>query len=82
MVIVASKENDPDSKIFIYFADDVKKTGVKPIRELTERMEERGIQKGILVTQNQLTSFAKEAIIEAAPRRIIECFLEKELLVS
>ncbi|CCF75206.2 DNA-directed RNA polymerase II subunit E [Babesia microti strain RI] len=82
MLLVASMRNDPNDKIIVYFADETKKTGVKPIRELTERMEDHGIHRAILVTQNVLTPFAKEAISEAAPRNIIENFMETELLVN
>ncbi|CBZ51887.1 DNA-directed RNA polymerases I, II, and III subunit RPABC1 [Neospora caninum Liverpool] len=81
MLLVASHKVDPDNRVIVYFADETKKTGVKPIRELTERMEERNIQRAILVTQNVLTAFARDAISEAAPRHIIENFMESELLV-
>ncbi|PHJ17398.1 dna-directed rna polymerase [Cystoisospora suis] len=82
MLLVASHKADPENKLIVYFADETKKTGVKPIRELTERMEERNIQRAILVTQNILTAFARDAINEAAPRHIIENFMESELLVN
>nr|CEL65847.1 TPA: DNA-directed RNA polymerases I, II, and III subunit RPABC1, putative [Neospora caninum Liverpool] len=82
MLLVASHKVDPDNRVIVYFADETKKTGVKPIRELTERMEERNIQRAILVTQNVLTAFARDAISEAAPRHIIENFMESELLVN
>lgn len=45
-------------------------------------MEERGIQKAILVVQSPLTAFAREAIADVAPKHLIEYFLESELLVS
>lgn len=82
MLLIASHKADPEAKVIVYFADETKKTGVKPIRELTERMEERNIHRAILVTQNVLTAFAKDAIAEAAPRHIIEYFMESELLVN
>ncbi|OEH77243.1 DNA-directed RNA polymerase II rpb5 [Cyclospora cayetanensis] len=82
MLLIASHKVDPEAKVIVYFADEIKKTGVKPIRELTERMEERNIHRAILVTQNVLTAFAKDAIAEAAPRHIIEHFMESELLVN
>ncbi|SOV18467.1 DNA-directed RNA polymerase II, putative [Plasmodium sp. gorilla clade G2] len=82
MGISTSHKNDANNRIIVYFADEVKKTGVKPLRELTERMEEKSIQRAILVTQNILTPFARDAIKEAAPRHIIENFLDTELLVN
>lgn len=82
MTIITSHKNDANNKIIVYFVDEVKKTGVKPLRELTEKMDEKSIQRAILVTQNTLTPFAKDAIKEAAPRHIIENFLDTELLVN
>eukprot|EP00922_Rhytidocystis_sp_ex-Travisia-forbesii_P057626 GHVS01085307.1.p1 GENE.GHVS01085307.1~~GHVS01085307.1.p1 ORF type:complete len:207 (-),score=18.36 GHVS01085307.1:231-851(-) len=82
MILIAGLRTDQTQRIIVYFADETKKTGVKPIRELSERMEERNIPKAILVTQNVLTAFAKDAISEAAPRHVIEYFLETELLVN
>eukprot|EP00923_Selenidium_pygospionis_P008801 GHVN01015045.1.p1 GENE.GHVN01015045.1~~GHVN01015045.1.p1 ORF type:complete len:187 (+),score=35.48 GHVN01015045.1:3-563(+) len=72
-----------EKKIIVYFADELaKRVGVKPIQDLTEKMEERVIQRAILVTQLPLTPFAKEAVSEAAPKNIIESFLESDLLVN
>eukprot|EP00920_Eleutheroschizon_duboscqi_P009207 GHVT01021050.1.p1 GENE.GHVT01021050.1~~GHVT01021050.1.p1 ORF type:complete len:206 (-),score=38.87 GHVT01021050.1:860-1477(-) len=82
MLMIAQTRGDAADRIIVFFADETKKTGVKPIRELTEKMEERSIQKAILVTQNVLTGFARDAINEAAPRHIIESFMEAELLVN
>ncbi|ANQ09177.1 DNA-directed RNA polymerase II 23 kDa polypeptide [Plasmodium coatneyi] len=82
MTIITSHKDDANNKIIVYFADEIKKTGVKPLRELTEKMDEKSIQRAILVTQNTLTPFARDAIKEAAPRHIIENFLDTELLVN
>ncbi|AFZ81746.1 DNA-directed RNA polymerase, putative [Theileria equi strain WA] len=82
MLLVASQKTASENKVLVFFADETKKTGVKPIRELTERMEDHDIHRAILVTQNVLTSFAKDAIMEASPRNIIENFMETELLVN
>eukprot|EP00921_Rhytidocystis_pertsovi_P026375 GHVQ01042536.1.p1 GENE.GHVQ01042536.1~~GHVQ01042536.1.p1 ORF type:complete len:179 (+),score=21.15 GHVQ01042536.1:133-669(+) len=82
MLLIASHKANHNDRIIVYFADETKKTGVKPIRELSDKMEDRNIPKAILVTQNILTAFAKDAIAEAAPKHIIEYFLEAELLVS
>eukprot|EP00921_Rhytidocystis_pertsovi_P026374 GHVQ01042535.1.p1 GENE.GHVQ01042535.1~~GHVQ01042535.1.p1 ORF type:complete len:162 (+),score=21.57 GHVQ01042535.1:840-1325(+) len=82
MLLIASHKANHNDRIIVYFADETKKTGVKPIRELSDKMEDRNIPKAILVTQNILTAFAKDAIAEAAPKHIIEYFLEAELLVN
>lgn len=33
MLLIASHKADPATKVIVFFADDTKKTGVKPIRE-------------------------------------------------
>eukprot|EP00917_Polyrhabdina_sp_WS-2016_P023913 GHVP01051772.1.p2 GENE.GHVP01051772.1~~GHVP01051772.1.p2 ORF type:complete len:207 (+),score=36.55 GHVP01051772.1:18-638(+) len=84
LLIIGSKEDESgdQNKILIFFSDETKKTGVKPIRELLDKMEEKGIKRAILVTQNVLTAFARDAIAEAAPQQTIEHFNETELLVN
>lgn len=82
MVVLAQRKNDPEDKILAYFAITNKRVGVLPIKKLTERMTENGIRRAILITQNPLTAFAKEAIQESQPTLIIEVFEESELLVN
>merc|ERR1711924_33973 len=61
---------------------DNKRVGVKPIRLLAEKMDEKNIAKAILVVQQPLTGFARTAISEAQPRMFIEVFHENELVVN
>ncbi|KAH0475508.1 MAG: hypothetical protein KVP17_000017 [Porospora cf. gigantea B] len=82
MILIGSHCRDAEDKMICYFSDETKKTGVKPIRDLSEMMEERSIRRAVLVTHMPLTAFARDAVSTAAPRHIIECFLEQELLVN
>ncbi|KAH7650068.1 DNA-directed RNA polymerase 2 [Cryptosporidium bovis] len=82
MLMVASHRQDQSKRIICYFADESKKTGVKPIRDIVEKMDEHSIQRAILISQNVLTAHAKVAILDAAPKHYIESFLENELLVN
>ncbi|XP_053993207.1 DNA-directed RNA polymerases I, II, and III subunit RPABC1-like [Hylaeus volcanicus] len=82
MLLLGTSITDADKKIMVFFSDETKKMGVKPIRELTDKMAEGNIQRAILVVQYPLTVFAKDAMSDAAPNHIIEWFLESELLIN
>lgn len=82
MLVLGTGIKDPEKKVMVFFSDENKKIGVKPIRDLTDKMAERNIQRAILVVQSPLTVFAKDAIADAAPNHIIEWFLESELLIN
>eukprot|EP01054_Gregarina_sp_Poly1_P001375 Gregarina_sp_Poly_1__1374@NODE_1340_length_4345_cov_84_710145_g900_i0_p3_GENE_NODE_1340_length_4345_cov_84_710145_g900_i0NODE_1340_length_4345_cov_84_710145_g900_i0_p3_ORF_typecomplete_len207_score28_50RNA_pol_Rpb5_C/PF01191_19/8e38RNA_pol_Rpb5_N/PF03871_14/1_3e18Mrr_cat/PF04471_12/0_00022Mrr_cat/PF04471_12/1_1e03Pox_RNA_Pol_22/PF05273_13/0_029ATP_bind_3/PF01171_20/0_11ATPsynt_ab/PF00006_25/0_72_NODE_1340_length_4345_cov_84_710145_g900_i036614281 len=82
MLMLGSHKDDESRKILVYFSDETRKTGVKPVKELSEKMEERNITNAILVAQQVPTAFARNAIAEVAPQRIIEYFVENELLVN
>ncbi|EZG55401.1 putative DNA-directed RNA polymerase II [Gregarina niphandrodes] len=82
MLLLGSLRTDENQKILVYFSDEPKKTGVRPIKELSDKMEERGISSAILVALNSMTAFARNAIAELAPQRHIEYFMEAELLVN
>ena len=59
MILVGHKEDDSD-KILVYFPDENKRVGVKPIRILAEKMTENNISHAILVVRQPLTSFARQ----------------------
>lgn len=82
MLIMGTHKDDKQKRILVYFSDEAKKTGVQPIKSLSEKMEERSISNAIFVAQHVATAFARTAISELAPQRIIEYFLESELLVN
>ena len=74
-------KEDPTKSILVMFPTDLK-VGVGPIREMVEYMSQQNIQRGIIVVQDSLTSFARSTLSEAMPRYILEEFKEAELLVN
>jgi len=64
-----------------FFPEDLK-VGVKPIRRYCERMKDEGVQRAIIVVQHGMTSFARQALAEMAPKYSLEQFVETELLVN
>lgn len=82
LIILLGKMDEPKDKIIVFFPEDNKRVGVKPIRLLAEKMDEKQISRAILVVQQPLTGFARTAISEAAPRMMIEVFHENELVIN
>ena len=82
LVILVTKRSDPNDQVIVFFPDENKPVGVKPIRVLTEKMEERKLSHAILVVQQKLTAFARTAIQEMSPKFEIEVFHESELIVN
>jgi len=81
-VILCAKAENPDEKILVYFPDEHKRVGVKPIRTLATRMTSANISHAILVVRQALTTFAKTAIMETLAKMRIEVFHENELVVN
>lgn len=50
--------------------------GVKTIKALAERMRNEGVQRAVMVTQANMTPFAKQCLSEMAPKYYIELFQE------
>ncbi|EER18414.1 DNA-directed RNA polymerases II 24 kDa polypeptide, putative [Perkinsus marinus ATCC 50983] len=82
LIILVSKQDDPSDQLIVFFPDENKRVGVKPIRTLALKMEEQRLSRAILVVQQPLTAFAKTAIQEASPQMEIEVFNESELVVN
>jgi len=81
--ITATSMGDEKSQIMVYFPDESKKTGVKPIRDLVVLMSQNpNLNRAILVTQVPITSFARDAIQAASSEHVIEAFVEFELLCN
>lgn len=81
MTLLVEKMADPSDTLFVFFPEDLK-VGVKPIRNYCNRMKEENVSSAILVVQEGITPFAKQALNEMAPRYKIEHFRETELLVD
>eukprot|EP00696_Hemimastix_kukwesjijk_P011447 gnl/Hemi2/24363_TR8186_c0_g1_i1.p1 gnl/Hemi2/24363_TR8186_c0_g1~~gnl/Hemi2/24363_TR8186_c0_g1_i1.p1 ORF type:complete len:224 (+),score=51.18 gnl/Hemi2/24363_TR8186_c0_g1_i1:62-673(+) len=81
LMLMCSKQDPTDKRaIFVFFPDD-QKVGVKPIRRYIDRMKAEGVNRAIIVVQNQLTSFARQAL-SSIQKYTLEHFLEAELLVN
>jgi len=83
LTILVQKRDDPTDQLFVFWPQDPK-VGVKPIKRYMERMNEEDVKRAILVVQQSMTSFAKQAIAEicATEGLTIEQFQEAELLVN
>ena len=67
LIILVAHNDDPTDQMFVFFPDDPK-IGIKTIRTYCKRMQEMGIYQAIIVVQRQLTSSAKQALQEIAPK--------------
>jgi len=83
LTLLVQKRDDPTEQIFVFWPMDPK-VGVKPIKKYMERMNEEDVKRAILVVQQNLTAFARQALseIQAAEGLLIEQFQEGELLVN
>ena len=83
LTILVQKRDDPTEQVYVFWPADPK-VGVKPIKRYVERMNEEDVKRGILVVQQAMTAFAKQAIVEicASEGKSLECFQEAELLVN
>merc|ERR1712086_43174 len=82
LTMLHQMRDDESTSIFVFFEEEVK-VGVMPIRKNLEKMKEGNVQRAILVVQQGLTPFAKQALQNTAGSKYkVEQFLEKELLVN
>ena len=66
-------QDDPTEQVFVFFPEEPK-VGVKTIKTLAERMRNEGVQRAIMVTQANMTPFAKQCLSEMAPKYYMEVF--------
>ena len=83
LTLLVQKRDDPTDQIFVFWPEDPK-VGVKPIKRYMERMNEEDVKRAILVVQQNMTAFARQAMaeIQSAEGLILEQFQESELLVN
>ena len=67
--------------MYIFFSDDAK-IGIKQVKMFCQRMQEDNITRAIIVVQQNMTPSARQAIVDMAPKYILEQFLESELLIN
>lgn len=54
------------------FFPEEEKVGVKTIKTFAERMRNEGVNRAIMVTQINMTPFARQCLQEMAPKYYIE----------
>ncbi|EIW84217.1 RPB5 subunit of DNA-directed RNA polymerase [Coniophora puteana RWD-64-598 SS2] len=75
-----SQEN-PTEQIFIYFSDE-RSVGIKTMRKLIAILEEKSIQRAIIIFPGAMTGAARKVIVAMASQYRIEEFSESDLLVN
>jgi len=83
LTVFVQKRDDPTNQIYVFWPTDPK-VGVKPIKRYMEKMAEDDVKRAILVVQQSMTAFAKQAIADmcASAGYTLEQFQEAELLVN
>ncbi|XP_035670220.1 DNA-directed RNA polymerases I, II, and III subunit RPABC1 [Branchiostoma floridae] len=81
LVVLVAHNDDPTDQMFVFFADEPK-IGIKTIKMYCQRMQEENISRAIIVVQMGMTPSAKQALVDMAPKYILEQFLESELLIN
>lgn len=79
--ILVEHNNDPTDQLFVFFPEDAK-VGIKTIKQYCQRMQEENISRAIIVVQQGMTPSAKMALVEMAPKYILEQFMEAELMIN
>jgi len=81
LIVLVAHNDDPTDQMFVFFPDEPK-VGIKPIKTYCQRMQEENIMRAIIVVQLGMTPSAKQALVEMAPKYILEQFIESELLIN
>ncbi|KAG7451059.1 DNA-directed RNA polymerase RPB5 subunit [Guyanagaster necrorhizus] len=70
-----------EDQIFVFFSDE-KSVGVKSMRKLISILEEKSIQRGVIVFPGNMTPTARRVIVAMASQYRLEEFSETDLLVN
>ncbi|KAG0716927.1 DNA-directed RNA polymerases I, II, and III subunit RPABC1 [Chionoecetes opilio] len=81
LIVLVAHNDDPTDQMFVFFPDEPK-VGVRTIKTYCTRMQEENIQRAIIVVQSGMSPSAKQALVDMAPKYILEQFLESELLIN
>ncbi|MCO5590215.1 hypothetical protein L7F22_044184 [Adiantum nelumboides] len=73
--------NDDSQKIFVYFSDE-RNVGVMTMRKFLQQLEDKEIQKGIIIYQDKMTASAHKVIDAMRTQFDLEDFHETALLVN
>ncbi|KAH8118128.1 RPB5 subunit of DNA-directed RNA polymerase [Phellopilus nigrolimitatus] len=74
-------QSNPTVHIFVFFSDE-KSVGVKTMRKLLGILEEKSINKGIIVFPGNMTPSARKVIVAMSQQYKLEEFSESDLLVN
>ncbi|KAF8907340.1 RNA polymerase [Gymnopilus junonius] len=75
-----SRTNSAD-QIFVFFSEE-RSVGVKTMRKMLSILEEKSIQRGIIVFPGNMTPSARKVIVAMASEYRLEEFSEADLLVN
>jgi len=81
LIVLVAHIDDPTDQMFVFFPDEPK-IGIKTVKNYCQRMQEENITRAIIVVQQGMTPSAKQALVDMAPKYILEQFLESELLIN
>ncbi|KAK7100525.1 DNA-directed RNA polymerases I, II, and III subunit RPABC1 [Littorina saxatilis] len=81
LIVLVAHNDDPTDQMFVFFPDDPK-VGIKTIKAYCQQMQQDNIMRACIVVQTGMTPSAKQALVEMAPKYILEQFIETELLVN
>jgi len=81
LIVLACHTEDPTNQLLVFFPDEPK-IGIKTIKTICQQMQEQKITRAIVVVQVGMTPSAKTAIMDMAPKYVIEQFIEAELMVN
>ncbi|KAI9570535.1 RNA polymerase [Boletus coccyginus] len=76
-----NSRDNPADQIFIFFSDE-KSVGVKTMRKLLSILEEKSIQRGIIIFPGNMTPSARKVIAAMSQQYRLEEFSEADLLVN
>ncbi|EPQ52750.1 RPB5 subunit of DNA-directed RNA polymerase [Gloeophyllum trabeum ATCC 11539] len=72
---------NPQDQIFVFFSEE-KSVGVKTMRKLLGILEEKSIQRGIIIFPGNMTPSARKVIVAMSQQFKLEEFSESDLLVN
>lgn len=81
LAVLVAHNDDPTDQMFVFFPDEPK-VGIKTIKGYCQRMQTENISRAIIIVQLGMTPSAKQALVDMAPKYILEQFLESELLIN
>ncbi|XP_076462748.1 DNA-directed RNA polymerases I, II, and III subunit RPABC1 [Babylonia areolata] len=81
LIVLVAHNDNPTDQMFVFFPDEPK-VGIKTIKAYCQQMQQDNIMKAVIVVQTGMTPSAKQALVEMAPKYILEQFIETELLVN